>query len=165
MRRITAVITVIVFVVFSAIAFAQSEVKPMQKMKGSHGMECQHHMFSMLDLTDEQQTKITDLKLQHQKEILPLKSQMVEKRNELKVLMTSDNPDRSQINEIINQTGDIQKELKMKKVDHMIKVRSLLDADQKKKFDMKILSGKHGMHHGGKKMKTHHKKMMQKHRN
>ncbi len=106
----------------------------------------------MLDLTDEQKSKIEDYRLEMQKAMLPLRSQLMTNRNELKLLITADKVDRNKISQKIAATTNILKQIQEKRVDQLLKVRALLNADQKKKFDMKILSGRKGMRHGPRKM-------------
>ncbi len=111
----------------------------------------------MLDLTDEQAAKIADMRLDLQKKILPLRSDLMQKRNDLKVLLTADNPDQSKIDKTIEAMNDIRTDMQKQRLDNMMKVRSLLNADQKKKMDMHILSGRKGMKGG------HHRMMMKNH--
>ncbi|GAB4375774.1 MAG: hypothetical protein Kow0042_21470 [Calditrichia bacterium] len=97
-----------------------------------------------LQLSDEQRDKIGELKLQMEKETLPLRTKMVEYRNELKLLLTSDNPSPSKVNKVLENISKVRQDMMSKHVNHMIQVRSLLSDDQKQKFDMMILSGRKG---------------------
>ncbi len=106
-------------------------------------------MMRLLNLTAEQQSQISDLRLQLQKEMLPLRSELMTKRNELKLLMTAEKPDMGKINRKIEEISKIRTEIQKKRVAHRLKIRSLLTEEQRKIFDTQILSGHHGKHHGG----------------
>jgi len=109
-------------------------------------------MERMLNLSEDQISKISDYRLQLKKEILPLRSELFQKRNELKLLITADNPNQGKIKNTLEAISKLRLKMQQKRVDQMLKIRSLLTADQKKKFDLMILEGKKGRGHGGPKM-------------
>lgn len=96
----------------------------------------------MLDLSEEQEAKIQDLRLQHQKEMLPLRSQLESLGNDLKLAMTADKFDKAKAEKIINEMEKIRTRLHLARVLHQQAVRELLTPEQRKKFDMHLLSGK-----------------------
>ena len=97
-------------------------------------------MGKMLNLSDEQKSKIEDLRLNFEKEKLPLQSKMHELKNNLKLEMTKDNFDEKKVDQILGQMASLRTEMQKKRINHMRSVRNLLTAEQKKKFDMHILS-------------------------
>ena len=99
-----------------------------------------NRMGRILDLTDEQQSQIEDLRLNFEKEKLPLKSKIHELRNGLKLELTKDNYDEKKVNQMLDQIESVRKEMHKKRINHMRSVRNILNDDQKKKFDMHILS-------------------------
>lgn len=114
--------------------------------------EPMNKMGRMLDLNDEQQSQVEDLRLSFEKEKLPLKSKIHELRNGLKLELTKDNYDEKKVNQMLDQIESVRKEMNKKRINHMRSVRNILNDDQKKKFDIHILSDrkfKHdrGMHH------------------
>lgn len=96
----------------------------------------------MLDLSTEQQAKIQDLRLQHQKEMLPLRSQLESLRNDLKLAMTADKFDKSKAEKIIADMEKIRSRLETARMLHHQAIREILTPEQRKEFDMHLLSGK-----------------------
>ena len=89
-----------------------------------------------LDLTYEQKAKVRDLKLDHQKDLLPLQNDLRVKKLDLKI--ATKNPDdvnMGQINAIVDDIHKLSAELQKKKIAHKFKFRSLLTDEQKKKYD------------------------------
>jgi Spy/CpxP family protein refolding chaperone len=94
----------------------------------------------MLNLTEEQQAKVQDLHLAHQKEIIPLQSELQEQKASLKLEITADKFNESKVKSIQGEISKLQSEMAMKMVLHQRAVRDLLTPEQKKKFDEHILS-------------------------
>ncbi|MCD6111940.1 MAG: Spy/CpxP family protein refolding chaperone [Bacteroidales bacterium] len=88
-----------------------------------------------LNLTDEQAAKIKDIKLAYQKETLPLKNLLNEKRAHLKTLMTAEKADMKAINKIIDEMSTIRTKMMKKRVENRQKIRNLLTDEQKIIFD------------------------------
>jgi Spy/CpxP family protein refolding chaperone len=110
-------------------------------------------MGRMLDLTDEQRSQVEDLRLSFEKEKLPLQSKIHELQNDLKLELTRDSFDEKKANQLLGQIESVRTELHKKRINHMRSVRNILNEDQKKKFDMHILSNQgfghdQRMHHG-----------------
>ncbi len=94
----------------------------------------------MLKLTDEQKTKMQDLRLAHQRDILPLRSELQKQQAILKLEITADKFNESKVKVIQNEISKLQNEMAMKMVLHQRAVRDILTPEQKKKFDEHILS-------------------------
>lgn len=163
MKQAILILSVLMLFGFSQFSDAQPghfrgpDAPPHPKMMGDEPLPPM--MFGpgkCLDLTDEQSAKIADLRLAMKKEMLPLRSDFMTKRNELKILLTADTPDQSKINQKIDQMAELRKQMQKKRVNHMMEVRSLLTAEQKKQFDTMILSGGHSGFHGPGKEARHH---------
>jgi len=113
----------------------------------------------MLDLTEEQQTKISDMKLQLQKEIIPIQNKIHNLNSDLKMAMTAEKFDEAKVKKIIAQVSDLREEIQVKRMLHHREVRDLLTPEQQKKFDLYMLSkgngdkragrGLHRGRHGG----------------
>lgn len=111
-----------------------------QPGKGDGPRQGMHRMERMLDLTDEQQSQMEDMRLKFEKEKLPLQSQIHKLRSDLKLEMVKDQLDQRKVNQIIDQISATKTEMQKKRISHMREVRNILNDDQKKKFDMHILS-------------------------
>ena len=151
MKKIIRGLSVFALLMFVGSSFAQGDMPAPPPGPGfAEGGEMppmMPGMAKMLELSEEQVNKMTDYRLQLKKEILPLQSKVLEQGNELKLLITAENPDLSKINKAIDGISKIRTEIQHKRVNHLLKVRSQLTDVQKKKFDVMILSGRKGMHH------------------
>lgn len=94
----------------------------------------------VLDLTEEQQGQIQDMRLNFRKEMIPLEARMDDLRAKLKLNIIDDNFDQKKMNEIISEQNKLRSEMQMKRIMHLRAVRELLTPDQRKKFDLHILS-------------------------
>ncbi|GAB4277657.1 MAG: hypothetical protein Kow0068_00920 [Marinilabiliales bacterium] len=113
------------------------------------GMNMDKGMCNIPDLTDEQKDKIEELKINHQKEMIQLRSQIAEKKAHKKTLMTADKPDMNEINKTIDEIGALNVTIMKKEAEHIQAVRALLNDEQRVYFDMHHCYGKkHGMEHG-----------------
>jgi len=96
----------------------------------------------MLDLSDEQADKIQDLRLNHQKEMLPLRTEVQKLQAELKLVQTADKFDESKAKKLVGDISSLRQQMQMKKINHQQMVRNILTPEQRKKFDMHLLSNK-----------------------
>lgn len=159
MKRIMIAV-VLLTLLLSLLAFAQQEPQKtptdqmgkmgrmgmMQGMMRGEGGPAEAPM-AFLKLTDEQRAKMQDLRLAHQKEILPLHSQLQKLHADLKLELTADKFNESKVKSIQGDISKVMNEIAMKTILHQRAVRDLLTPEQKKQFDSQILSG--GMMGGG----------------
>jgi Spy/CpxP family protein refolding chaperone len=104
------------------------------------GQDCMHHGkagMGMEELTEEQEAKIKELKMGQEKEILLLKSEIELKTAELKKLMLVDDPDEKAIDKNIDKIGSLRTQIKKLSTKTYLKIRALLNPDQKVMFDKK----------------------------
>lgn len=104
---------------------------------------------AMLDLTDEQESKIRDLELKLEKEIMPLRSQIPAIEANLKQELIADQFNQTKVKNLIEQKAKIESEIELKQLLHQRAIRDLLTPEQQKKFDLHALRGgmgRHGMH-------------------
>ncbi len=126
----------------------------MAKQAGHHGGGYgQHHDGShwKATLSDEQRTKLDQLKLDYKKKKYPIKAKLKVAKVELALLMTSDSPSQSDIDKKIESILKLKSEKMRLKAAHKIGVRKILTAEQRVKFDMHVLAkafkGKHHRRH------------------
>lgn len=96
-------------------------------------------------LTGEQKTEMSSLRVSLKKELAPVKTVKTAiglKRSEVKSILTSDNPDKAALGKLVEEIAVLKKDMLKSKYEHMIKVRSLLTAEQKAMFDMAVLTEK-----------------------
>jgi len=138
MKRQTLILSLLSIMLLSFVLMAQ----PGRGPRNGQGPNRGPWMDQALDLTEEQQAKMEDLRLQHQKEIIPLQSQIESLRSELHLAMTADKFDKSKVEKIVNDMQKVRTQMQMSRVLHQQTVRELLTPEQRKKFDLHILSRK-----------------------
>ncbi|NOQ97979.1 MAG: periplasmic heavy metal sensor [Calditrichae bacterium] len=97
-------------------------------------------MMRMLELTESQESQILDLKLDHEKQILPLRTELKGLRTKMKMELIAEKFNENKVSKLIDQMSNLQKEIHMKRVIHQRAVRDILTEEQRKKFDLHILS-------------------------
>ncbi len=97
------------------------------------GYKC--YCLKMLDLTEEQQEKIDELRLQCMKNNSSIKNKMMEKMARLKTLTTADDIDMKAINATIDEITGLKSQLMKNKVANKMDIRNLLTDKQKIMFD------------------------------
>ncbi|RMI08900.1 MAG: periplasmic heavy metal sensor [Calditrichaeota bacterium] len=133
-RMLIAGLIGLLITAFGGVVLAQPE----------HDRPMDHHRLGrMLDLSEEQRAKMMDMHLQLKKEMLPLKAELKQLRAELKLALTSDSYDEGKVQKLLDKMASLRKEMALKRIRNQRAVRDMLTPEQRKKFDMFILSG-HG---------------------
>ena len=99
------------------------------------------HPMGGLNLTEEQQSKMGDLRLKHLKEIEPLQADLQKQESAMKLEMTADKFNESKVKSIQAEISKLRNEMAWKMITHRRAVRDMLTPDQQKKFDTMTLSG------------------------
>ena len=97
-------------------------------------------MMDYLELTAEQESKISDLHLQLRKEILPLRSEINQLQSDINLEIISENFSEAKIKKFTEDIAKLQKEIQLKRIMNQRAIRNLLTTEQKKKFDLQLLS-------------------------
>lgn len=134
MKRYILLFSIFALLINMQLLFAQPD--------DNDGPPFRDRMGKMLNLSDEQKSTIEDLRLNFQKEKLPLQSKLHELKTNLKLEITKDNYDEKKVNQTLDQIEKLEKEMHKKRINHMRSVRNILTDEQKKKFDMHILSNR-----------------------
>lgn len=107
----------------------------------------------ILNLTEEQDAKITNLRTQHLKEVTPLRNELNEKRARLRTLQSADKQDLNAINKTIDEMGALRTSIQKKGAAHRAEVASLLTDEQRVAFNARkanrMSRGKGTMGRGG----------------
>jgi Spy/CpxP family protein refolding chaperone len=106
-------------------------------MKPGQPNSCPKAYFGIPDLTPDQMTKIDDLKLQHMKEVTPLKDQLKEKQARINTLLDAEKSDMGAVNAAIDEFTNITNQLIKKKAEFRLAVRNILTDKQKIIYDSK----------------------------
>jgi Spy/CpxP family protein refolding chaperone len=147
-RRIILITVLTIFVLSLSTVYAQSHGKGMGR---AHGMG----MGIMADedfpeLTNEQRDQMADLKIAHQKAMIPVRADLKMLRIEMKELMR-DEASQSKMNRKIEEIGALKTEIKKMQLDHRLKMKDVFTDDQ-----IEYLKNHKGMKHGM--MKKFHEK-------
>ena len=112
------------------LAFAQQgtgqRVVVEKKVRGPEKMD------QLLNLTDEQESKIEKLRGEMQRTMVQNRSKIQIARIDLRELMDADTPDRGAIEKKLKEISDLQVKQRMAMFDHRADVEKLLTPDQKK---------------------------------
>jgi Spy/CpxP family protein refolding chaperone len=103
---------------------------------------------SIPNLTQEQQTKIHELRMAHMKAMLKYKNEINEKEARLNTLQTEDNADMDKIYKVIDEIGALQTEMNKKKALLRQEIRQLLNDEQRVFFDTRPFDKEHCIYHG-----------------
>jgi len=83
-----------------------------------------------LNLTEEQSAKVRALREAHQKEVVPLRSQLFAKRAELRALWAQTSPDKGAILAKQKETSKLRDQMREKKTIHRLEMRAILTPEQ-----------------------------------
>ena len=107
-------------------------------------------MYRGLNLTDQQRSQIEDLHLALQKKLVTQRADLQKLNAEYKLMLINPKVSESSLKAQLQKIADVQVKMKLERAKTQRKIRSLLNDEQKKKFDAMILSGPKGkkmMHH------------------
>lgn len=76
-------------------------------------------------LTEEQQKQITELRQKHIDDSYEAQSAKIEKRQQIRLLMHTSNPDRTKLVQLHTQMAELDKELAIKRLDFQLEVKKI----------------------------------------
>jgi Spy/CpxP family protein refolding chaperone len=91
--------------------------------------------FAALDLTEEQQEQLNALRLEHYKEMKPLRNQMEELRLKKRNLMSEDNADLKAVNKIIDEQTALSNKMQKLAAENRLETRQVLTEEQRMNLD------------------------------
>jgi len=80
------------------------------------------------------------------RELSVKKAELKVRKARLKVIVTGDSPDASAIDKLIDEVGEIKKDMMRARYSHKVELRKVLTPEQRKGFDKHVLSKGHGGH-------------------
>lgn len=128
---------------FTGTAIAQRPSRDSARA-GKHGVS---------NLTADQKKKMSELRTQLKKEVLPLKNQLGEKRAKMRTLETADKADMQAINALIDEIQSLQGKIMKMHASHRQEIRKILTPEQRVDFDLKGMRKEKRQHKG---RKGHH---------
>ena len=125
------------------------------------GINAQPHGLSELKLTGEQKEVLSSLRLEHYKEMKPLRAQMGELKARENTLMSQEQIDVKSLNKLIDEKTGLMNKMQKLKLNHQLAFREILSDEQEMILDQKRTLARRGegpkgrtpkgagMHHGG----------------
>ena len=98
---------------------------------GQRGLYSNQRAYYGLNLSDKQLEQVEDMRIDHLKEVQPLRDQLMEIRVHQRTLMNALNPDKKAINENIDKASKLQNEIAKLGADFQLKFISILSDEQK----------------------------------
>ncbi len=95
-----------------------------------------------LNLTAEQETQLDKLRLEHQKEVTLVRSEIHNLNAAYRLMVIDDGVSEAKLKKQIAAISAKREALALKRAQHQRKVRSLLTDEQKVKFDQHVISGR-----------------------
>ena len=116
--------------------------------QGYNGSEKSYgHQFAKLELTEEQEAKMTSLRTDHYKEITPLKNKMSELKARERTLLSEESIDMKAVNKTIDEQTDLMNSMRKLQVEHQLAVKSNLTDEQVMKLQQRRqFARRNGMH-------------------
>lgn len=117
--------------------------QPHQGQRGERGERRSGHErahkrergMAMLNLTDAQKDQMKMMRIEHEKSIKSDQQTLKLKMVELSNLVANDDPSEKEVNKLTDEIGGLQTALLKAQIAHRIEVRTILDEEQKLKFD------------------------------
>lgn len=134
-KRMLAITVVSLLLIGSV--FAQPGPGPMGPQQGPQGIQ----MFKALNLTDEQRSKIEDLHLEMQKKMLSMQGDLQKLEKDFRLMVIDEKVSESQLQKQLQKIHDLKLKMALERAKNHRKIRSLLNDEQKKKFDAMYLAG------------------------
>lgn len=140
--KLITITTAILMLAFASFAAAQMGSGKMMRHGKGAGYEMKAEMAEYLELTDEQIERHKEIRLETQKQIIPLQADLKMARLELRELM-SDGAAQSAVDAKIDEIGRIRTEMQKLRVGQHMQFREVLTEEQQNKLGKMPFS--HGM--------------------
>ncbi len=135
-KRILSIFVISLFLVSAIFAQPQPGQNPPMGPPPEHGQ-----MYKALQLTDQQRSQIADLHLALQKKLLPMRADLQKLQSEYKLMLINDKVTDNKLKAQLQKISDLRAKIAFEEAKTKRKIRSLLNDEQKKKFDAMVLRG------------------------
>ena len=142
MKKISIFVLVVLFVAAASVVMARPY------MGAGKGMERDGRAsaFQKMNLTEDQTEKINALRESLQKETTPLRTDLVKKSTEMKLLWMADEPDADKIKALQKEILDLRGNMAEKFTDYRLAVHKILTPEQRAQL-LTRRAGKRGISH------------------
>jgi Spy/CpxP family protein refolding chaperone len=127
-QKIAAVLTLAILLITSQTLLAQ----PKMEKQGPRGQGKQFK--AELNLTDDQEKQMQDLRLDLEKKMIPLEAELKTKNLEMKELHMADTPNKKKMMAQIDKISETKVKMEKAKLEHRLQVREILTPEQQKIF-------------------------------
>ncbi len=124
MKKLISYLTLVLFV-FTGILSAQPQKQSDNPVKGKG-------IFSVLNLTTEQEKQYKDIRYEQQKKAIDLRSQIQKNRLEIKHMIAGNNIDEKKILSLTDSNSKLEAELKNSSVKSWLSIHKILTPEQQK---------------------------------
>lgn len=134
MKKFTLLAAFMILLTSFGFALAQPDAKPVDKkdrVARKYHHEGPWSFYRGLNLTEEQQTKIDALTQSTQKELAPVRTELIKKRMELNLLWMDENPDADKIKAKQKEIRDLRGIMEDKLTDLRLNVLNILTPEQR----------------------------------
>ena len=128
MKKVSLITAILILFVLSTFAMAQQQGSAKRAAGGRGGYNCG---LANLNLTTEQADKIRVLREAHLKEVRPLRTQMFDKRAQMRLLWMQVEPDGAKIKSLQKEIDKLRGQLQDKRTDHRLAFIKLLTPEQR----------------------------------
>jgi len=104
------------------------------KIAGKNCMQPIDRMKANLDLTDEQVSKISDLKFKHENIALDKRNNIQKNQLAIRKMMTDNQIDKNELLNLVSKNSELQTEIKLAKTTMWLDIYNFLDDTQKVKW-------------------------------
>ena len=143
MKKFTLFAVLIILVASFTVAMAEPRGKPGGKDSGREG---RRSPYANLNLTEEQKGKIDAMRESLQKEMTPIRTDMIKKRMELNLLWMEASPDADKIKAKQKEIRDLRGIMEDTLTDFRLTVNSILTPEQRAELMTKRAQGKSSFH-------------------
>jgi Spy/CpxP family protein refolding chaperone len=134
-----AIIFALLFIMMLGMLPAQEPVKEVRLQRIT-----EKSCMGVSDLTEDQHKNIRTMQTEMQKAVLPLRSELNVMNAEIQKLMISENPNKSAIMKKVEAAGELRMKIQKLRIENQLKIRGILNPEQRIQFDEKILERHNG---------------------
>lgn len=143
-RKLIAPVLALLIFAGSFQVYGQNGNRDGRNHRNSERLDC-------LDLTAEQETQAKGIFTGIMEKTTPINADVKVKQAELDQLMIADSPNENAIYAKVDEISKLKTELQKLRIEGKLKVRAILDDEQKARFDANQVSGKKGKRSKGQK--------------
>jgi Spy/CpxP family protein refolding chaperone len=140
--RMNVAAAITTLVLMSTISYAQYGRHEGGRMHYCYGRGYENHSmnpprYEQLDLTEDQQGKIDEIKLDTSKKLTQSQNKINELEAQLNTTITQDKVDKNKVSALIEEIGKLRTEIRKERMNDHLEIRELLTEKQKVIFDQR----------------------------